>query len=554
VKPNERMDERCVQRADARTRRLGLRRAAFGAAGMLVALGLALASSASAASLTWTGAYPGTSESAAHWSRGENWEGGVPPSAAQSLETLTFPHLTSSACTSTPETDSCYGAANDVPGLSTESLRLDDGDHYFLGGEGIALGAGGLTAEPSAGASGPGVFLEMPLQLSAPQRWSIAGNGSLAEEGLYLGGSITGADGLGIELSGSAGLYMENEIETGPVTLEGRDASGSVLANGLAVLAGGQVNSANHDPVGVDHAALVAFGALGALTLESSIVDVGSAAFPAEGLEASSASLDSASGIAFLVSGGGSTAREDYPQLTSSGPVSLAGLLEVLIVKPSNRACPTLTPGERYTFVKTASSLSGTFANAPEGGPEIPIAFTKACSHSPQTMRIGYNRTGGTATVTGTVEAAVKEREEAQANQQRERELAEREAREREVREQETKHEEALRKLVEEHAKKVGEEAATLAIKKHQEEEAGALATKKHQEEEALTKRQQEAARDGVLGSIVGSKPKPLTRAQLLAKALGQCRREPKHKRARCEATAHRRYGKKTPSKTSKRG
>jgi hypothetical protein len=76
------------------------------------------------------------------------------------------------------------------------------------------------------------------------------------------------------------------------------------------------------------------------------------------------------------------------------------------------------------------------------------------------------------------------------------------------------------------------EEAA--ATKRHEEE----AAAKKHQEEEAAakTKREEEARK---------LKSKPLTRGQLLAKALRQCKKEPQRRRARCVARAHERYGPK---------
>lgn len=75
------------------------------------------------------------------------------------------------------------------------------------------------------------------------------------------------------------------------------------------------------------------------------------------------------------------------------------------------------------------------------------------------------------------------------------------------------------------------------ALKKRQEEEAAA---RRHQEEVAAAKKkhEEEEARQ--------SKSKPLTRGQLLAKALRQCKREPKRRQARCVARAHQKYGHKT--------
>ena len=49
-------------------------------------------------------------------------------------------------------------------------------------------------------------------------------------------------------------------------------------------------------------------------------------------------------------------------------------------------------------------------------------------------------------------------------------------------------------------------------------------------------------------------KPKPLTTAQKLAKALKACRKEAKQKRAKCEARARKKYSAKKASKRVKRG
>ncbi|MFI4992803.1 MAG: hypothetical protein ACHQCH_04195 [Solirubrobacterales bacterium] len=83
------------------------------------------------------------------------------------------------------------------------------------------------------------------------------------------------------------------------------------------------------------------------------------------------------------------------------------------------------------------------------------------------------------------------------------------------------KQEEALKKA-EEHGKQAGEEAK----KREEELKAQIAAIKKRQEEEAAKK-----------------ESKPPTRAQLLNKALNQCKRQPKHKRAQCIAKAKKKYG-----------
>jgi hypothetical protein len=97
-------------------------------------------------------------------------------------------------------------------------------------------------------------------------------------------------------------------------------------------------------------------------------------------------------------------------------------------------------------------------------------------------------------------------------------------------REQKQREEEALSQ------KRQEEEAA--AAHKHQEEAAAAM--KAQEEAAAATKAQEEAKRREEARK---HKVKRLTRGQLLAKALRQCRKEPKRRRARCVAQAHKRYG-----------
>ena len=105
--------------------------------------------------------------------------------------------------------------------------------------------------------------------------------------------------------------------------------------------------------------------------------------------------------------------------------------------------------------------------------------------------------------------------------------------------------EKAAKEVKEAKEKQEAEAATAAAVKKHQEEEAAAAAAaKKMQEEEAAAaaakKKQEEEAK---------AKAKPPTRAQLLAKALKTCKKQPKKKRANCEATARKKYGQKKKKK-----
>jgi hypothetical protein len=84
-------------------------------------------------------------------------------------------------------------------------------------------------------------------------------------------------------------------------------------------------------------------------------------------------------------------------------------------------------------------------------------------------------------------------------------------------------------KKTEEHAKQLGEENLQLAA-----------TVKKDQEEAAAAKKK--------LGELEKTKSQPSTRMQLLARELKQCKKEPKSKRAQCEAKAEKKYGHKAKS------
>jgi hypothetical protein len=386
--------------------------------GVLAAVGYSLAlmavADAAASSVTWAGGSTGRTESAAHWSTGANWVGGSAPTTSQALETLTFPHLTNGDCTSEPPTDTCYLTLNDLSGLSAESIQLDDANDYLLAGNEITLGKGGLTASAEASGSA-GDFIELPLQLSEPQKWSIAdrSGGAIEENGLFLGGNLTGSDALTAELSNGSALVLDNDTEVGPVTIEGPPATEENIDNGVVSLEEGELDSSDRQSVDLSHVFFEGTGAVGSLSTNHATLDLGNETGSAGGLEASNVELDSTSGVIFEITGGGSIAQTDYSQLVSRGPAELAGAIVVVVDKPSEKAsCPVLVPGATYTFLSTTGKLSGTFSNAPEGGPEIPIGFVKACGEQSQTMRIGYNRSAATETVTGTVEAESKEKEE----------------------------------------------------------------------------------------------------------------------------------------------
>ncbi len=378
-------------------------------------------------SFTWSGSSAVVSESSFDWSLGANWLGGETPTSDEAVRTLTFPRL-SPACETERPADACYDSYNDVNGLNAEALRLDNANDYVIAGDQISIGSKGLTASPASGSVGPaGDVIAAPLQLSSSQTWNISGRGSLSEEtGLLLAGDVTGvSSALEIGLGEEPVLYLaENDIEVGPLSINGADGAKFGVFNGVVGLLKGRLNVSDGQPVYLSHLFLAGSGAVGNLTTNDAELDVGD---PANVIEAASATLDSASRLEFNIAGSGATPKSEYSQLVSQGAIALAGADFGVVARPpkAGAPCPTLVRGHTYTFVSTTGTLSGAFSNAPVGGPELPVRFAQACPAKSQTMRIGYHESGAVQTVTGTVEEdALKAEEESIANHRAEEEAA----------------------------------------------------------------------------------------------------------------------------------
>ncbi len=347
------------------------------------------------ADFTWSGAAPGGQP---FWSNASNWVGGTAPSG--NVGTLSFPALRSSACISSPETDTCYQSENDVSGLHPNSVSIEDGLHgfgataYAISGAGISLGAGGITAAPTEmyDYGGGGASINLPIVLAADQTWSITGSDLGAW--LSVGGAVTGRTAkltVNLRLGTHLSLYADDEV--GSVTVTGSGSGPGYV--GLGPGTTGTLNFADGNPVsfggGTDLYADP--GRTGPLTMSGGVVGVGqtySTTAAQNQLSVNGAvSLDSSSQLAMYINQAGTSAGTDYSQLHASGNVNLGGAALIL-----SGSCSQLHIGDVLSLVTTAGSLNGTFSALPDGS-----TASVPCSHGTPTVRIHYTPNSVTATV-----------------------------------------------------------------------------------------------------------------------------------------------------------
>jgi hypothetical protein len=362
---------------------------------VVVACALALPSSALALTdFTWTGSAPVDTPG---WSSSSNWVGGAAPSG--SVGTLTFPLLTSAACTASPPTATCAATTNDITGLNVNALSIDDGaqgsSNYQLSGNAITLGAGGLTASTTASSRG-NASVRLPIVLGASQTWSIDGNNNLSQMGVYAAVTGPSANTLGITLSHQTALGLNNnDVEVGPVTITGASAGNP---NGVVGISGGGLNATNGNPVSLTDAGIVGYnGRVGSLTSTRGQIQIGlSGSAPAGTLSVEGAlTLDGATTVTMAINHAGTTAGTDYSQLSVTGSTNLANARLSLLGGGGSGSCPALTLGDVATLVSSPAGLTGTFAGIPDG---TTVSLGCSPTNSPK-LRINYTPQAVTATV-----------------------------------------------------------------------------------------------------------------------------------------------------------
>lgn len=347
---------------------------------------------ASAADFTWTGAADMNPEEE-NWSNPANWEGTVP---AGSVGRLTFPARPEPPCGEQPnEFFACYVSRNDISGLTVNAISIDDGVHYQLSGNPIRLGGGGLTASPSASDPRRTVVpvLELPIVLTAPQTWSIAGAHG---QQLVVGASVSGeSERLGIHLRDSGFLDLNSDVEVGPVSITGagRSAGSLLLAGGKRP---GSLNGADGRPVYVKGASLFAPGSgstTGPLTMSGGNLQVGQS-MPASGTlsVAGPLTLGSHASLSLYINGSGKIPGTDFSQLRVAGKANLRGAHLLLGGGSSHmggRSCVGLRAGTAYPLIKARGRISGRFHGIHDGA-TIPLQY---CSGSTApSVRIDYRR------------------------------------------------------------------------------------------------------------------------------------------------------------------
>ncbi len=325
-----------------RSRRRGgvARRLALGCA-VLVCAGAGMSAApvpaASASEFRWSGAdvaAPGP-----NWSDPANWDGDAAPAADSTIGALDFRALDGSGCATSRPVAACFASNNDLSGLTVGRLAIQDAA-YDITGAGITLDHGLVTGGPHPYGS-PEVVL--PITLGGAQIWDL-------RAGLQLGAPLRGNVRLAVANPDELGLRGDNEL--GSLWIDG----------GTVDLYGADVNSADGNAVRLAGAQLDVYGtsaALGALTAVDTELVLGlpAAADGPVALTVRSATLAAGSTLVARIGS----------ELSSTGRIALGRVALTLNPAEHSPVCDGDPLGTVDTLVSTTGSLSGRFANAPEG-------------------------------------------------------------------------------------------------------------------------------------------------------------------------------------------
>lgn len=354
---------------------------------MLTTVGALFAPVAAAqADAAWTGA-----STSSAWSDPTNWADATVPTG--STGTLSFPVL--GAC------GTCYASRNDLSGVAATSLVLgNNSGQYQITGNTFTVGSGGINDSPGGGA---GDVIKAPIALSGSQGWAV---GAVSDyNSLTLLGGITGGSSAVTMSIHDGDLFVNSDMEAGPVTKNGPGGLhiGGPPGSGHA----GSVNGTDGQPVTVTQGTLVANpgSRTGPLTVTGGSLlllgtnpnNNGTTTLNVNG----DATLAPSTTTSTFINNNGSTPGTDFSQLSAGGDITVGGTLAVGQGPRDNTGsgpCVTLQPGDVATLVKAGGTLSGTFANAPNGAT---LTWASSCEAAPPALQINYTANSVTATVLG---------------------------------------------------------------------------------------------------------------------------------------------------------
>jgi hypothetical protein len=354
---------------------------------VLITLGLmAVPDAAAQADATWTGA-----STSSQWSVAANWTGTTPPTtAATAAGTLVFPAL--GTC------GTCYTSRDGLTGISATGLVFGNttGQYRILGNR-LTVGAGGISDTQGGGT---GNVINAPLALSGgPQTWAV-GSTLNGYNSLTVIGGVTGTSAETLTVSLPRGdLFVDSDMEVGAVTSNG--PGGFHIGGAPGSGNPGSVNGTNGQPVTINGGSLVInpSSTAGPLTLNSGTLllgtnpqNNGTTTLQVNG----DASLRSSTTTKTFINGNGSTPGTDFSQVSASN-ITVGGQL-VVGQGPSNGNCVALNSGDMATLITTTGTLSGTYANAPEGAV---LTMASSCQSTPPQLQIHYTTNSVTAMVVG---------------------------------------------------------------------------------------------------------------------------------------------------------
>lgn len=331
-----------------------------------------------------------------YWNNPANWVQGVIPYGT--VGTLTFPQLYVCDSTSCDCSTSCgcgYGycsAINNIPGLTANALVADSSYPYEISGDGLTLGAGGLTVEGElSGATTPST-LNLPLTLGAPQSWTID------DAATPFAGAVSGDEPLTVAFNAGSSLIPSGGIEVGNVTATG--AGGFYLNGNMAVNATSSRSVELEAGAGIE--ADRSDNSVGAVTVDANgWLSVGGIADGGSTLDVEGdLRFNSNSELDLSVASPGTEAGLDYSQLAATGDVNLSGAALYVSQGADNQGyCDNLNPGDAITLLRASGSITGTFANYPNGA-SVDIANGCDTSTEDATGTISYSANAVTLTIT----------------------------------------------------------------------------------------------------------------------------------------------------------